>query len=190
MWFTHWLLQLSWLPFCSEIAGREWWGAEVWEKRAWCPRRDPWLVKHVSPALPMSSRCRTGQVPARSRTEGSEGSSPMPGAEAGREGSCCSASCPISRVPGAAVEGIPSLSSTACPLQLRRCPAAGAAGLHRLSAWLQMPRWWREGQDTDSEEVRRCHEASTEVLGFHTGTGGLRESCRDKLERNAALVDI
>lgn len=55
-----------------------------------------------------------------------KGSSP---AEAGGEGSCRLASCPV---PG--VKVFPFLSSPACPLQLGRRPAAGAAGLHRLSA--------------------------------------------------------
>lgn len=82
------------------------------------------------------------------------------------------------------------LSPPARPLQLGRCPAAGATGLHRLPARLQMPggRW--QGQDTHPQEVWRCPEASTEVLGFHTGVEELRKPWRDKLERNDALESI
>lgn len=112
--------------------------------------RNPVLLKQVSEALPLSSVRRTGKVPTHSRTKGS---SPGLGAEAGAGGSCRSTLCPVTGVPGAAVKDFPFLSSPACPLQLGRRPAAGAAGLHGLPARLQMPRRRREGQDTDSEEV-------------------------------------
>lgn len=82
------------------------------------------------------------------------------------------------------------LSSPARPLQLRRCPAAGAAGLHRLPARLQMPGGRREGQDAHPQEVWRRSEASTEVLGFHTGVEELRKPWREKVERNDALEGV
>lgn len=84
---------------------------------------------------------------------------------------------------GAVVKLFPLLFSPARSLQLWWCPAAGAAGLHGLPAWLQMPCWWWEGQDADSEEVWRCPETSTEVLGFYTGAEKLREPRRVELER-------
>lgn len=183
VWFTYWFLHFLDCPF----AVKEWvgnGGEQRWKKGILCPMRDPVLVKQVSYALPLSSVCWTAKVPTRSRT--SQGL----GAEAGREGSCRSASCPAAGVPGAAVKDFPFLSSPACPLQLGRRPAAGAAGLHGLSARLQMPRWRWEGQDTDSEEVWGCPEASTEVLGFHTGMDELRGRCGDKSKRNAALEEI
>lgn len=82
------------------------------------------------------------------------------------------------------------LSPPARPLQLGGCPAAGAAGLHRLPARLQMPGGRRQGQDTHPQEVWRRPEASTEVLGFHTGGEDLRKPGRDKLDRNDALESI
>lgn len=74
----------------------------------------------------------------------------------------------------------------ACALQLRRCPAAGPAGLHRLPAWLQVPRGRREGQDSHSEEVWGCPEASTAVLGLHTGTGERRSLVETPCGSNTA----
>lgn len=121
------------------------------------------------------------------------------GAEVREEGMSCSRfyqhsqDLPLSKqtAPRAPQQLRTLLSRPACPLQLGRCPAAGATGLHRLPARLQMPggRW--QGQDTHPQEVWRRPEASTEVLGFHTGEKEqLRKPWREKLERSDALESI
>lgn len=100
------------------------------EGRGYCVL-GPRVGKTGFPSFALEQRVPEREGPNTSRTKDS---SPARGAEAGREGSCRVALCPIAALLGAVVKVSPSLSSSARPLQLRRRPAAGAAGLHSLPA--------------------------------------------------------
>lgn len=146
VWSAYWLLLFLDCPSAQSIG----WGARVWKQGILRPKLRP--TTSFPQKVSMGARTAAWQQDTCAWAGGGSGLCvPRPGHRAGMNAS-------------------PPFSSPAGPLQLRRRPAAGAAGLHGLSAWLQMPcrRW--EGQDADPEEVWRRPEASTEVLGFHTGT--------------------